>query len=255
MLVAAEGGVHVPPVVVAGKAGPTAAVLVQRPVGGRRLSDVDPDTITDALLVDLWTDAAALDAPGSCTASSTPTTSSSPAAVRGSSPSTTPRSPVIPTAARPTSPSSWRRRPRLVGDERAVRAAFAVLGGPPLARALPFLQPAAALRRDPQAGGRTPAFLREPARRAARHRGDRHRDRPAPARPGAPHHRDERGDGGGRARRGRRAPRRRRRSRRRGVDARWRGSGDGSPWPWWCRWPPTSRTRWRCRAPSPSACR
>ena len=42
MLVAAQADVHVPMVVVAGRAGPRAALLVQRPVEGTRLADLDP---------------------------------------------------------------------------------------------------------------------------------------------------------------------------------------------------------------------
>ncbi len=41
MLVAAQGQVHVPTVVVAGRAGPRAALLVQRPVSGDRLADLE----------------------------------------------------------------------------------------------------------------------------------------------------------------------------------------------------------------------
>ena len=60
MLVAAQGGVHVPTVVVAGSGGPRAALLVQRPIPGTTLTELDPDRITDAVLVKLWTDVAAL---------------------------------------------------------------------------------------------------------------------------------------------------------------------------------------------------
>ena len=60
MLVAAQGQVHVPTVVVAGRAGPRAALLVQRPVSGERLADLEVDVITDALLRRLWRDVAAM---------------------------------------------------------------------------------------------------------------------------------------------------------------------------------------------------
>ena len=60
MLVAAQAGVHVPPVVVAGSAGPHAAVLVLRPLDGRPLSEFGADEVSDALLVELWTDVLAL---------------------------------------------------------------------------------------------------------------------------------------------------------------------------------------------------
>ena len=112
-------------------------------MGGRRLSDVDPDTITDALLVDLWTDAAALgrarivhgelDADHVVVADGRPwIVAFDHAEVTGD-----PHRSAADIAQLLASTAA------LVGDERAVRAAFAVLGGPPLARALPFLQPAA----------------------------------------------------------------------------------------------------------------
>lgn len=53
-LLAERAEVRVPPVVVAGVAGPSAALLVIRPVEGSRLRDTDPEAITDALLDDLW---------------------------------------------------------------------------------------------------------------------------------------------------------------------------------------------------------
>ncbi len=63
LLVAAQNGVHVPPVVVAGRAGPKAALLVQRPIEGAALGDLHRDEVSDALLGRLWADVAAL---GTC---------------------------------------------------------------------------------------------------------------------------------------------------------------------------------------------
>ena len=53
-LLAERAGVRVPPVVAAGVAGPGAALLIIRPVAGDRLRDVDPASVTDAVLDDLW---------------------------------------------------------------------------------------------------------------------------------------------------------------------------------------------------------
>ena len=54
-LLAERAEVRVPPIVVAGLAGPKAALLVIRPVEGERMRDADPASITDAVLDDLWT--------------------------------------------------------------------------------------------------------------------------------------------------------------------------------------------------------
>jgi uncharacterized membrane protein YbhN (UPF0104 family)/tRNA A-37 threonylcarbamoyl transferase component Bud32 len=53
-LVAERAGVRVPAVVAAGVAGPSAALLIIRPVAGERLRDVDAAQVTDAVLDDLW---------------------------------------------------------------------------------------------------------------------------------------------------------------------------------------------------------
>ena len=54
LLLADRAGVPVAPVVVAGTAGPGAAVLVVRPADGERLSDVEVSLVTDDVLSDLW---------------------------------------------------------------------------------------------------------------------------------------------------------------------------------------------------------
>ena len=152
-LLAERADVRVPPVVVAGVAGPGAALLVIRPVDGTRLIDADPATITDALLDDLWSQVHRLHearvAHGALNAQHV----------------------VI---------DEGRRRDRrlrardgigdrlaarrdvaellvstadLIGDDRAIAAALRGLGVPALVDALPLLQPAA-LTRDLTSGSR-----------------------------------------------------------------------------------------------------
>jgi len=54
LLLAERAGARVPEVIVAGTAGPNAALLVERPVSGRALSDLDPKEITARVLNDVW---------------------------------------------------------------------------------------------------------------------------------------------------------------------------------------------------------
>lgn len=54
LLLAERAGVTVPHVLVAGTAGPGAALLVTRPLAGEPLSSVAADRVTDAVLDDLW---------------------------------------------------------------------------------------------------------------------------------------------------------------------------------------------------------
>ena len=53
---------RVPPVVVAGSAGPGMALIASRMPSGQVLAEVDPSSITDAMLDDLWKQVAALHA-------------------------------------------------------------------------------------------------------------------------------------------------------------------------------------------------
>jgi undecaprenyl-diphosphatase len=62
VLLAERAGARVPSVVVAGKAGPSTAVLAARPVDGPRLAAIDAAVVTDAVLDDLWKQAASLNA-------------------------------------------------------------------------------------------------------------------------------------------------------------------------------------------------
>ena len=143
LLVAAQGGVHVPTVVVAGSGGPRAALLVLRPIAGAELAELDADDVTDALLAALWTDVAALGrcriAHGDLDADHVIVSDGRPwivgfdeAEVTGDA---TRRGADVAQLLASTA--------ALAGDERAVDAAVTVLGRPAVAPALPFLQPAA----------------------------------------------------------------------------------------------------------------
>jgi undecaprenyl-diphosphatase len=74
MLLAHERGVRVPPVVAAGTAGPRAALLVQRPVGGTRSPSWSPAPSTTPGCGTCGSRSPGCTAPTSSTASSTPTT-------------------------------------------------------------------------------------------------------------------------------------------------------------------------------------
>jgi uncharacterized membrane protein YbhN (UPF0104 family)/membrane-associated phospholipid phosphatase/predicted Ser/Thr protein kinase len=143
MLVAAQAGAHVPTVVVAGRAGPRAALLVQRPVEGDRLGDLDPEAVTDALLQRLWADADALRRArvvhGDLDADHVIVVEEQPwiVAFDDATISGDPHDHAKDTAQLLASTAA------LVGDERAVAAAVAVIGRPMVALALPLLQPAA----------------------------------------------------------------------------------------------------------------
>jgi uncharacterized membrane protein YbhN (UPF0104 family)/tRNA A-37 threonylcarbamoyl transferase component Bud32/membrane-associated phospholipid phosphatase len=143
LLVAAQAGVHVPTVVTAGAAGPQAAFVVQRPVAGVPLNEVPREDISDALLAGLWRDVEALarsriahnDLDGAHVIvhdGQSWIVGFGEAEVTGD-----PQRHAADVANLLASIAA------LVGDERAVRSAVTVLGGPAVARALPFLQPAA----------------------------------------------------------------------------------------------------------------
>ncbi len=146
MLVAAQAGVHVPTVVVAGSAGPRAAILVLRPLEGRPLAELGADEVSDALLVKLWTDVLALGrcriVHGKLDADHVMVVGEQPwivgfddAEVSGD-----PHRTAADVAQLLASTAA------VVGEERAVRAALSVVGRPAVAVALPFLQPAALSR-------------------------------------------------------------------------------------------------------------
>ena len=60
LLLAQRAGVHVPEVLVAGTAGPGAALIVERGLDGRYLSELDTDEVSDELLTGLWRQVGAL---------------------------------------------------------------------------------------------------------------------------------------------------------------------------------------------------
>lgn len=142
LLVAARAGVTVPSVVAAGRAGPRAAVLVQRPVSGVRLTDLDPDAIDDELIVGVWRDIVALHragiAHGALTVGNVVVADGRPwlvgfdlAAATGAA------------ERRARDLAEWlNASASVVGEDRAARAACSVLGSD-LAAVLPVLQPAA----------------------------------------------------------------------------------------------------------------
>src|SRR5205823_3799510 len=136
-------GAHVPTVVVAGRAGPRAALLVQRPVTGTRLAELAADEISDVLSHRLWGDVAALGRArvihGDLEANHVIVHDDQPWIVAfdeaGISGDAVDQATDIAELLASTA--------ALVGDERAVRAAIDGVGGPTVARALPRLQPAA----------------------------------------------------------------------------------------------------------------
>ena len=133
----------VPGVVVAGTAGPGAALLVSRPVDGPVLADAPPDAVTDAVLDQLWRRVAALHgahvAHGALNARRIVLGEHGPA-ITGFDAATGRASElersadvaelIVSTAV-------------IVGDDRAIAAALHELGPAPLVAALPLFQPAA----------------------------------------------------------------------------------------------------------------
>ena len=143
MLVAAQAGVNVPRVVAAGSAGSRAAVLVQRPVEGRQLAELDAETLDDELLLQIWKSVAVLHGARIVHNNLDP---AHVIVVEGA--------PWIVGFDDAASSGSSERMAQdvaellvgtaaIVGADRAVTAATTVLGRPGLAAALPFLQPAA----------------------------------------------------------------------------------------------------------------
>jgi uncharacterized membrane protein YbhN (UPF0104 family)/membrane-associated phospholipid phosphatase/predicted Ser/Thr protein kinase len=143
MLAAAQAGVKVPTVVVAGSAGPRAAILVQRPVDGRPLSSLAPEDVGDALLLDLWNNVAALGrsriAHGELDADHVLVAGDRSWIVGFDDAEITGDSHYLAADVAQMLASTA----ALVGEERAVATAVTVMGRPTVATALPFLQPAA----------------------------------------------------------------------------------------------------------------
>ncbi len=142
ILVAAQAGVNVPRVVAAGAAGSRAAVLVQRPIEGVRLSELDSGSLDDELLDRIWKSVVVLhdarvvhnnlDPEHVIVVDRKPWIVGFDDAVSSGSAERMAQDVAVLLAGTAA----------IVGEERAVRAAAVVLGRPKLAAALPFLQPA-----------------------------------------------------------------------------------------------------------------
>ena len=152
-LLAASAGVGVPEVIYVGQAGPNAAILVERSLPGRPLTELEASEVSDDLLRALWGQVAKLHskriAHGALDATNVLVANDQPALVSFANASTTgfehrgPRDVAELLAATAT----------IVGDRRAVTACASVLGESRLLAAIPFLQPAA-LRRQTRSGRR-----------------------------------------------------------------------------------------------------
>ena len=145
-LLARDNGVRVPKVLVAGRGGPGAALLVERAIDGNALEDLAPDAITDALLDAIWRDVARLHvahiAHGRLNAAHVRVGDDGPAIVRFDH-ATLSGSEAL--ASRDVA-ELLASTSILVGTKRAVRAAYETLGPENLRAAEPLLQPAALSR-------------------------------------------------------------------------------------------------------------
>jgi glycosyltransferase 2 family protein len=143
ILLARDNGARSPHLVVVGKAGRGAALLVERPYEGRTLADLPADSIDDATLDAVWKQVAALHGArvvhGRMNASHVMMTADGPALIDFD-------------RAKLSAAADQRARDvaellastaALVGDERAAAACARVMGRESLAGALPVLQPAA----------------------------------------------------------------------------------------------------------------
>ncbi len=143
LLLAERAGVPVPAVVVAGTAGPGAALLVSRPVVGPVLADAPPDAVTDVVLDELWKRVAALRgahvAHGALNARRIVLSEHGPA-ITGFDAATGRASEVERSADVAELIVSTAE---IVGNDRALAAALRELGPAALVAALPLFQPAA----------------------------------------------------------------------------------------------------------------
>jgi uncharacterized membrane protein YbhN (UPF0104 family)/tRNA A-37 threonylcarbamoyl transferase component Bud32 len=147
MLLAERAGATVPNVVVAGTAGPNAALLVIRPVAGTPLPEVDPDALTDARLAALWHQVQAMHAArvahGRLNAQHVIVTADGDGDGIAISDFETATGIASSTRRAADVAELLVSTAEIVGDDRAVAAALAGLGNEPLVDALPLLQPAA----------------------------------------------------------------------------------------------------------------
>lgn len=151
MLLARDAGTRTPDVVIAGTAGPSAALLVARPADGPRLHEADPGTITDDVLDALWDQVVVLHdarvAHGALNAWHVALTADGPTIIDFHAASATAR----PARAAADVAELLTATAAIVGPERAVAAAARGLGPAVLSDALRFLQPGV-LTRETRAG-------------------------------------------------------------------------------------------------------
>jgi tRNA A-37 threonylcarbamoyl transferase component Bud32/uncharacterized membrane protein YbhN (UPF0104 family) len=152
-LLADSSGVHVPHVIFVGRAGPSAAMLVTRPVIGPRLNELDPGQVSDDLLVRIWREVAKLHAAGIAHGALDASKVRCPAGAPG----------ITSFATASTQRSGYDQAKDvaellasmagIVGDDRALETCASVLGEEALRSALPFLQSAALGRQTRDALG------------------------------------------------------------------------------------------------------
>ena len=149
-LMARQGGVRVPPIVAAGTAGPRAALLVQHPVAGTRLGELEPDAVDEALVCAVWEQVALLHAAhvvhGQLDANHVIVTPEGPYLVGFAAGTSTGFSKHVITDVVQLLGATT----ALIGERAAVRAAAAALGPQAILDALPFLQPPLLTRRTRQ---------------------------------------------------------------------------------------------------------
>lgn len=146
MLLAETGGTAVPDVLVVGEAGPGAALLVERELEAPFLAELPPETITDAVLHDVWAAVQRLHASrvvhGALNAGHVRLGPEGPVFVRFDRASVS----AEPVGRSKDVAELLASTAGLVGVERAVAACSGVLGAGPVEDALPVLQPAAISR-------------------------------------------------------------------------------------------------------------
>ena len=146
LLLAQRAGARVPELVVAGTAGPNAALLVERPAEGLTLLDVEPKAVTARILNDAWRQVARMHrggvAHGAINAHHLVLTSAGVAVVdfEHATGAATPKQRAADVAELLASTA------QIVGNDKAVAAALRGVGHDELANALPFLQSAALSR-------------------------------------------------------------------------------------------------------------
>ena len=150
-LLARDGGVRTPKPLVAGRAGPSAALLVERPISGVSLRDLPPALATDGLLEELWAQVRRLHAAHvvhGCLNSSHIVVDENGAAIIGFDNASASGSEAL--AARDVA-ELLASMSSVAEPERVVAAAANVIGRDAVRAALPWLQPAA-LSHETRAG-------------------------------------------------------------------------------------------------------